>query len=112
MCSSLSQHFDGPSSSGRQAREAEPNSRWQYKKDRAAERQHSGISFLQQATGDYELHLRLAALWGMPSELLFERQQTVAKMLGPAGCGTAAHALWVSPAMCGSTTHFPETWLQ
>lgn len=55
----------------------------------------SGISFLQQATGDYDLHTRLAALWSMPSELLFERQQAVAKMLGPAGCGTASHALWL-----------------
>jgi hypothetical protein len=106
MCSSLSQQLDGPSSSGRQAREAEPNSRWQYTKDRqqSAAASSSGINFLQQATGDYELHLRLAALWGMPSELLFERQQTVAKMLGPAGCGTAAHALWVSPAVHSSTT--------
>lgn len=59
----------------------------------------SGISFLQQATGDYDLHTRLAALWSMPSELLFERQQAVAKMLGPAGCGTASHALWVSSSI-------------
>lgn len=43
-----------------------------------------------------ELHVRLAALWGMPSELLFERQNQVAKLLAPAGCGTPAHALWVS----------------
>ena len=55
-----------------------------------------GISFLQHATGEHELHTRLAALWGMPSELLFERQQAVAKLLGPAGCGSAAQALWVS----------------
>lgn len=50
----------------------------------------------QQAAGEHELHVRLAGLWGMPCELLFERQQLLAKMLGPAGCGTPVHALWVS----------------
>lgn len=32
----------------------------------------------------------------MPCELLFEQQQVLAKMMGPAGCGTPVQALWVS----------------
>lgn len=52
-----------------------------------------------------ELHERLAALWGMPSELLFERQQTVARMLDPADCGTPAQALWVSHSCSAVKPH-------
>jgi hypothetical protein len=53
-----------------------------------------------------ELHERLAALWGMPSELLFERQQTVARMLDPADCGTPAQALWVSHLCSAAYPHY------
>jgi hypothetical protein len=59
----------------------------------------SGVSFLHHATGlsgHQELHARLAAVWGMPAELLFERQQALARILGPSGLDSSAHALWVS----------------
>jgi hypothetical protein len=102
MCSSISGSLSAAPTSISRAKDEQDYA--QHKRqytDRTLSHSHASTSSnrtdaKQQASGDHELHVRLAGLWGMPCELLFERQQLLAKMLGPAGCGTPVHALWVS----------------
>lgn len=50
------------------------------------------LAYLQSATGE-ALHRRLAALWQLPEEVVWERQQALMGILGPSGLDSASHAL-------------------